>query len=189
MGVPFGTGTTDCGGNGGCTGGGGACRTGGGNGLPNAKCITPTMPSGGNCCLAAGQKILLANGELKDSSEIVRGDEITGVQCCKNKASQLVTAIKSFEAECLRIVHERGQTICTRTHLLLNPNLDAVMASELNVGDLLLSSEFDEIKILKIEVDEVRDVFAFTCEPDHTFICDGIFHHNKPIPLDGDLIL
>lgn len=184
-GIPIGGGS--CGG-GDCPGGG-PCRTGGGNGLPNPKCLTPFMPGGGNCCLASGHKITLATGELKDSSEISLGEALLGVQCCRETAIQQVVAVKSFEAECIRVVHNRGEILCTRTHLLLDPSLDAVMASELKAGDKLVSSEFEEIEITSIEVDQVRQVFAWTCEPDHTFICDGLLHHNKPIPLDDILIL
>lgn len=160
----------------------GSCRPGQGPTNPgmNGTCDLNNRPRPGTCvCLAAGHRVAMADGSVKDSSEIAIGDVLHGISCNREVLPQTVTSAHAFEAETITLFAGSKRLCCTPSHLVLTPELDAVPTSSLQVGDFLYGESGESIQITNIEPSGIRLVFHWTCEPDHTFLVDGIWHHNK----------
>lgn len=176
--------TQSCGGGGGgCGGGSGACGMGRIGCLPTPLSPNPVGP-GVICCVAGELMISMADGSQKAACLVSVGDVLNGVDSQGNPREQVVTAVLAAEQASLEIRHDEGSFICSESHILLTFEGDEVYADKVVPGTRLMAVGNSCTGVLSVSSLGQGKVYGWTCEPDHTFIAEGVVHHNKVISVD-----
>jgi hypothetical protein len=179
---PMGGGGEECG-----CGNDDPCATGGGSTNPPPVGVCPTTrPTQGRCgCLGLNQLVTKACGTEVPVSDLKIGDKIEGINCDRQLSEQTITEIDHLDQPCLLIRHERGEIICSTSHLLLVNELDAIPAYYLRQDEhRLMAADGSLVNILGIDFLDTRPVINIVCTPDHTYLSQGIWHHNKVMQAD-----
>jgi len=164
-------------GSGGCGPADDGCQSGGVGAEPS-PCAPAPGPSQTLCCLAAGESVPLHGGGCKLAGEIRQGDIILSLDALRAKSPERVIATFGGLQPVLRVIHEKGEFVCSESHLLVLAS-DAVRAAgELKEGDILRAFE-GESRIEAVYPAGEAQVYGWTCEPSHTYFAAGVLNHNK----------
>lgn len=164
--------------------------------------------AGVNPCVVGSTIIQTTGGPIEIKDLVGKTPDVL----CMDKEGRLVIkkAIKVWKtrenAELVKVVHHRGELICTPDHLIYTRNRGWVKAIDLQPKDRLnglgismnserhcsfkLTSD-DKVKEV-IKLDYREDVYDMTVEEEHNFIANNIVIHNcaeEPLPAGGSCLL
>jgi len=138
---------------------------------------TTTTTTGG--CLAAETRVPLWNGECKLAIDIAEGDVLTSITPEGEKRPQTVKRAFHAIQPRYKIVHRRGQFICSSSHKVMASGFEQIEVPNLNVEKHgLLDPSGNAIEILAVFQVDDGPVFGWNCLPDFTFLAEGVLHHN-----------
>ena len=158
-------------------------------------------------CFAAGTKISLANGDVKNIEDIVVGDEVLGWNGEEVEAGMVTDidhrhTVGSHTEACERLGDEPSLYTINNTGIEFTPEHPFLTkegwkslvpeirqepyksdapAKELKVGDFILKDgEWEKIKEIKVVRSNPNEkVYNFTVDKLHSYIANGIVVHNK----------
>ena len=158
-------------------------------------------------CFAAGTKISLANGDVKNIEDIVVGDEVLGWNGEEVEAGMVTDidhrhTVGSHAEACERLGDEPSLYTINNTGIEFTPEHPFLTkegwkslvpeirqepyksdapAKELKVGDFILKDgEWEKIKEIKVVRSNPNEkVYNFTVDKLHSYIANGIVVHNK----------
>lgn len=150
-----------------------------------------------SCCFAAGTKILMADGSLKNIEEVVVGDKVAAFdETGKNRITGEVMALESPERDHLTTISfADGKTLqLTDEHPLytrtgwasIDPGFTfehyRMQTGKLRVGGEVFGSDDSWHKIVSIStiLSDVKVYNLSKVEPGQTFFAGGLLAHNKP---------
>jgi len=143
-------------------------------------------------CFIADTKIMMANGNYKNISEVKVNDQVLswdGKQKCK---SRVVQVFCRQSTSMVNVLTNKMTITCTTSHPFWvqkngwcsvdKTNHNSITSiSKLKVGDELLSVDSDRIWVKKIDIleEKVTNVFNFEVEETQTYFAADVLVHNN----------
>lgn len=141
--------------------------------------ITVQQAERGGGCFAAGTKVLMADGSIKNIEEVKVGDYI-------------LTRKNSFDKELVKAKISGVESAVEGGYLIVNSRLritaDHILqvngkweeAGSIQKGDSLVGADGEEVKVESVEWQMGKfDVYNLGVEKYHTFFADGVWVHNQ----------
>ena len=140
----------------------------------------PTQqPSTG--CVGRDAMVTLESGEQIPASELTHLQKVLGFDANGQTRVQTVLAMSCHAAPGVSVETSHGKLVCSHTHSLFLESGEVTVAGLLTQGAMILTSDGSPTEVLNLENLGSTEVISITCEPDHTFIVDGLRSHNvKP---------
>jgi len=166
-------GSNQCSPNGDC---GPGCQYGANSGLPGQG-GTPG-PSNTTCedaCVAGDTRVALFDGGCKCAAEIEVGDRLLGFRGSEETVSK---TYRGYE-DTLELITEAGILVCSRLHVLLDPEEKEIPAGQLRLGDHILTAVGQPAEVRSIRSLGVTRVFGWTTQPSHIYQAGSFLNHNE----------